>query len=157
MGTGGSFAGGKAAGLKADHAPPPDAEVKNGGSVPPISHTSSWLGVQLNKPGNKFTFYSFISLSTHSCIHSVSNRIKSDVVSDVAQAVSRQFPTASARLRFRVRSYGICGGQSDTGVGFLRALEFPLPILILTTPPRLLISCHRCYTMVSILTAVKCC
>jgi hypothetical protein len=41
----------------------------------------------------------------------------------VAQAVSRQLPTA--RVRDRVRSCRSCGGQSGTGVGFLRVLSFP--------------------------------
>jgi hypothetical protein len=48
----------------------------------------------------------------------------------VAQAVSRWPPTAAARVRVRA-ACGICGGQSDTGAGFLRVLRFPLPI----TPP----------------------
>jgi hypothetical protein len=34
-----------------------------------------------------------------------------------------------------VRSCGICGGQSDTGAGFIRVLRFPLPILIPQTTP----------------------
>jgi hypothetical protein len=47
-----------------------------------------------------------------------------------AQAVSRRLPTAAARVRSQVRSCGICGRQSGTGVGFLLVLRFPLPILI---------------------------
>jgi hypothetical protein len=54
----------------------------------------------------------------------------------IAQAVNRRLPTAAARVRAQVRSCGICGGQSGTGEGFLRALTFPLPILIPPTAPR---------------------
>ena len=35
----------------------------------------------------------------------------------MAQAVSRRPPTAEARVRSRVSSCGICGGQSGTGTG----------------------------------------
>jgi hypothetical protein len=47
----------------------------------------------------------------------------------VAQAVSRWFPTAAVRVRVRA-ACGVCGGQSGTGAGFLRVLQFPLPIII---------------------------
>jgi hypothetical protein len=53
----------------------------------------------------------------------------------IAQVVSRWLPTRAARIRTQVRSCGICGGQSGTGVGLLRVLRFTLPILIPPTAP----------------------
>jgi hypothetical protein len=53
----------------------------------------------------------------------------------IAQAVSCRLPTAADRVRARVRSCGICSGQSGTGAGFLRILRFPLPILIPSIAP----------------------
>jgi hypothetical protein len=47
-----------------------------------------------------------------------------------AQAVSRRFPTATARVLAQVKICGVCGGQSCTGAGFHRVLRFPLQILI---------------------------
>jgi hypothetical protein len=40
----------------------------------------------------------------------------------------------AAWVRSEVRSYSICGGQSDTGAGFLRVLRFPLPSIQPTAP-----------------------
>jgi hypothetical protein len=54
---------------------------------------------------------------------------------DMAQAVSRWLPTAATRVRARVCSIGICGGQSGAGAHFLRALRCPLPIVIPTNSP----------------------
>jgi hypothetical protein len=48
----------------------------------------------------------------------------------IAQAVSRWLLTAAARVRARVWSNGICGGQNGSGAGFLRVLRFPLPIFV---------------------------
>jgi hypothetical protein len=53
----------------------------------------------------------------------------------IPQAVSIRLPTATAPVQPRARSSGICGGQSDTGAGYLRVLRFPLPILIPPTAP----------------------
>jgi hypothetical protein len=41
MGARNSFLGGKAAGGEPDRSPPSNAEVKNGGAIPPLPHTSS--------------------------------------------------------------------------------------------------------------------
>jgi hypothetical protein len=40
----------------------------------------------------------------------------------IVQAVSRWLPTAAARVRARIWSCGLCGGQSSAGAGFLRVL-----------------------------------
>jgi hypothetical protein len=63
---------------------------------------------------------------------------------DIAQAVSRQFPTSAGQVRGQVRSSRIYGGQSGTGAGFLRVLLSPLPILIPPTVPHLS-SMIRCW------------
>jgi hypothetical protein len=47
----------------------------------------------------------------------------------IAEAVSRWLPIAAARVRSRVWSSEICGGQSGAGAGFLRVLWFPLPFI----------------------------
>jgi hypothetical protein len=48
----------------------------------------------------------------------------------IIQAVSRWLSSAAARVRARVWSSGICGGQFGEGAGFLRLLGFPLSIFI---------------------------
>jgi hypothetical protein len=54
----------------------------------------------------------------------------------IVQAVSRWLPTAAARVRARVWSCEICGGQSGAGAAFLRVLRFPLPIFIPPISPQ---------------------
>jgi hypothetical protein len=56
--------------------------------------------------------------------------------SAIAQALSRWLPTAADRVRTRVSSCGIWGGQSGAGAGFLRVLRFPLPIFISPISPQ---------------------
>jgi hypothetical protein len=54
----------------------------------------------------------------------------------IAQAVSRWLPTAAARVRSRVWSSAICGGQIGAVAGFLRVLRLPLPIFIPPIAPQ---------------------
>jgi hypothetical protein len=54
----------------------------------------------------------------------------------IAQVVSRRLPTAEVRVRARVWSCGICGGQSGAGARFLRVLRFLLPIFIPPIAPQ---------------------
>jgi hypothetical protein len=51
----------------------------------------------------------------------------------VAEAVSRRLPTAEAGVCVRA-AFGVCGGQSGTGAGFLRVLSFRLPIIPQISP-----------------------
>jgi hypothetical protein len=60
MGTGGSLLGVKWQEYEAGHLPTSNAKVKNGGTVPPLSHISSWPGAYLNKHGENFTFLSYL-------------------------------------------------------------------------------------------------
>jgi hypothetical protein len=82
----------------------------------------------------------FVSENTSQSLNNISelttNTLKSEVVGrTILQAVSRWLPTAAARVRSRVWSSEICGGQSGAGAGFLRVLRFPLPIFFLPNSP----------------------
>jgi hypothetical protein len=53
------------------------------------------------------------------------------LISDLepCQAVSPLLLTATARVRHQVKSCGICGGQSGTGVDFLRVIRLYVSII----------------------------
>jgi hypothetical protein len=53
-----------------------------------------------------------------------------------AQAVSRRHPRRTVRVRDRVWSSGIYGGEIGAGAGFLRVLRFPLPTFIPPIAPQ---------------------
>jgi hypothetical protein len=55
------------------------------------------------------------------------------------QTVSGQLASSTARVRSKIRSRGICGGQSGTGAGFLRVLRFSQPIFIPSAAPHTLL------------------
>jgi hypothetical protein len=50
---------------KANHSPPSSAEVKNGGAIPPLQHTSSWniSAVKYNRYKAMFTLEDFLTVT----------------------------------------------------------------------------------------------
>jgi hypothetical protein len=68
MGTRGSFLGVKRLERESNHSPPPDAEVKNGGAIPPLPSTPLWHGAQLKYRDN-FTLilvhYTYTGIHTY--------------------------------------------------------------------------------------------
>jgi hypothetical protein len=70
----------------------------------------------------------------------VTTRFCSDILVSVlvgramARTINRRIPTAEARVPSQFKSCGICGEQSGIGACILRALRFPLPILL---PPNI--------------------
>jgi hypothetical protein len=44
----------------------------------------------------------------------------------IAQEIGRRLLTVVAQVPARVKSCGICGGQSSTGAGLLRVFGFPI-------------------------------
>jgi hypothetical protein len=42
-------------GREADHSPPSNAEMKNGGAIPPLPHTYSWRDASFIKHRDNFT------------------------------------------------------------------------------------------------------
>jgi hypothetical protein len=98
-----------------------------------LSYCIRGLCVRIHKHALKsafmrFQFSFFQNYSEYICLQ--------DVFFAIAQAVSSWLPTAAARVRVRVWSCGICGGQSDAGADFLRVLRFPLPIFIPPNAPK---------------------
>jgi hypothetical protein len=67
------------------------------------------------------------------CLHLQGRRVSQANGSAIAEAINRWLYTAAVRVRARVWSSGICGGQSGARAGFLRVPLFPLSIFI---PPQ---------------------
>jgi hypothetical protein len=44
-------------GLELGNSPPSNAKVKNGGNIPPLSHTSSWRSALLIKHDDNFALF----------------------------------------------------------------------------------------------------
>jgi hypothetical protein len=60
MGTGALSAEVMRPGCEAVHSRSSSAEIKNGGAIPPLNHTPSWIGAYLIKRRDKFTFTFFL-------------------------------------------------------------------------------------------------
>jgi hypothetical protein len=51
--------------LEAEHSPPSSVEVKDTGTISPLSHTSSWRDAELIKHGVIFTLFLNVSPGNH--------------------------------------------------------------------------------------------
>jgi hypothetical protein len=51
---------------EANHSPPSDAEVKNGGAIPPLPHMFAWRGAKLITHRNNF-IYIFLPFTYYYC------------------------------------------------------------------------------------------
>jgi hypothetical protein len=87
------------------------------------------VGFIINGTGSSSELNAVMSIKTELMLYTEVGRA-------IAQAVGRRLPTAGSRVRTQVGSCGTCGGQSGSGASFLRALRFPLPILIPLTAPQ---------------------
>jgi hypothetical protein len=63
------------------------------------------------------------------CKFATISSVTSMLVTTVALAVSRPYPTAVAHIQFRFKLCGSCGGQSGTETCSLWVLRFPLPLI----------------------------
>jgi hypothetical protein len=71
-----------------------------------------------------------------------------------SQVESSRIPITMARIRFPINSSMVFGQLSDTGTAFILVLQFPLPIIIPSTAPLLLIILSSAlYIIISILIA----
>jgi hypothetical protein len=95
----------------------------------PLQLNVTWVLVLWHSP--RWTYNQLILISSAGKAMKLKSRGRA-----IAQAVSRWLPIAAARVRARVWSCGICGGQSVAGAGFLRVLRFPLPIFISPVAPQ---------------------
>jgi hypothetical protein len=82
-----------------------------------------------------YSFVCWLSLACSNYWRQIRVRVTVRLGCAIAQVVSRRIPNSAARIRAQVSSCGICGGESDIVVSFLRVLWFPLPVLIPATAP----------------------
>jgi hypothetical protein len=90
-------------------------------NVVPSSRTPVTLMVEANIPSKR----RFLQEP-----HSATSQ-KTAFLRNIALYVAFTFdllPTAAARFRARIKSYEICGGQRNTGAGFLRVLHSFIPL-----------------------------
>jgi hypothetical protein len=93
--------------------------------------------MELNTHLNLVLRSRMVELYLHSPIYFHGVLLNRIVGRAIAQVVSSWPPTMAARVRARVWSCWICGGQSGAETGFLRVLWFPLPIFIPPIAPQL--------------------
>jgi hypothetical protein len=95
-------------------------------------HTKAIISLNSHWCWNPSLWLNKLELHCRRTVFTPCHIIRVQIGHAIAQPVSRRLPTAVAR----VSSYGICGGQTGVGAGFLRVLWFPLPIFITPIAPQ---------------------